>query len=184
MNNSLTFITSNPSKAQQLAYHLDIKIEHQNVDLPEIQSLNLKEIVKHKAQVAFEHVKKPVIVEDTSLTFLAMGKLPGPLIKWFLKELGNDGLCKLLNGYDNRSAIAEVSVGLYNGKEMHFFEGLKKGTIAQEPRGVEGFGWDPIFIPENHTKTWGEMDVEEQKESSIRRIALKKLEKHIKSLSL
>ena len=55
-----------------------------------------------------------------------------------------------------------------------------KGTIAESPRGERGFGWDPIFIPGGKTKTWGEMDVEEQRETSMRRIALKKLEEYLK----
>ncbi len=55
------------------------------------------------------------------------------------------------------------------------------GSVASSPKGERGFGWDPVFIPEGHTKTWGEMDAEEQKETSMRRIALKKLEAHLKS---
>src|SRR2546430_10482604 len=57
---------------------------------------------------AYDIVKKPVLVEDIAFTFTAMGRLPGPLIKWFLEELGNDGLCKLANGLDNRGAKAEI----------------------------------------------------------------------------
>lgn len=59
---------------------------------------------------------------------------------------------------------------------MEVFEGEIEGTIAEKPRGERGFGWDPIFIPKGYRKTWGEMSTEEQKETSMRRIALKKLE--------
>ena len=61
------------------------------------------------------------------------------------------------------------------------FEGRAEGTIAPTPKGERGFGWDPIFVPKGHTKTWGEMDPEEQKETSMRRIALKKLEAFLKN---
>lgn len=125
-------------------------------------------------------IQTPVLVEDTSLVFTALGRLPGPLIKWFLTELDNVGLCKLLDSYPDRSAVAEVCFGLYDGKTLEIFEGSIKGTIAESPKGERGFGWDTIFIPEGHTKTWGEMSPEEQGETSMRRIALQKLEAFLK----
>jgi len=56
-----------------------------------------------------------------------------------------------------------------------------RGSIADTPLGSRGFGWDPIFIPSGYSKTWGEMTIEEQSSTSMRRIALKKLEKELKS---
>lgn len=176
----LTFITGNAAKAEQLGRHLDFYVDHKKIDLTEIQSLDLHEIVEHKAKEAFKHIGSPVLIEDTSLTFHALGKLPGPLIKWFLTELNNEGLSKLLNGYSDRSATAEVLFGYYDGEELKTFNGSARGSIALEPRGERGFGWDPIFIPEGYQKTWGEMDIEEQKNTSMRRIALKKLEEELK----
>lgn len=178
----LTFITGNAAKAEQLGRHLDHPVAHKKLDLPEIQSLDLREVVEHKAREAYSHIHSPVLVEDTSLVFTALGQLPGPLIKWFLTELDNDGLSKLLNNYEDRSCVAEVCFGLYDGHELKTFEGKARGTVATTPRGEKGFGWDPVFIPEGHEKTWGEMDPEEQKETSMRRIALKKLEAHLRSL--
>ncbi len=176
----LTFITGNAAKAEQLGRHLDYQVTHKKLDLPEIQSLDLREIIEHKAKEAYKAVGGLVLVEDTSLTFNALSHLPGPLIKWFLTELGNEGLCKILNSYEDRSAFAEVCFGLYNGINLKIFEGQAYGTIAFSPRGEKGFGWDPIFIPQGYQKTWGEMNMEEQKDTSMRRIALKKLEAHIK----
>lgn len=181
MKKTITFITGNAAKAEQLARHLNVPVDHKKIDLVEIQSLELEEIVEHKAKEAYKQVRKPVLVEDVSLTFHSLGKLPGPLIKWFLVELDNDGLCKLLKRYDDHSATAQVIFGLYNGRVVKFFEGAMKGSIAIKPKGNKGFGWDPIFIPHGYAKTWGEMDVEEQKATSMRRIALKKLEKYLKS---
>lgn len=175
----LTFITGNASKAEQLGRHLDHPVAHKKLDLPEIQSLDLREIIEHKAKEAHKQIGGTVLVEDTSLTFKALGKLPGPLIKWFLGELDNAGLCKLLDGYQDRTALAECMFGLYDGKTLQVFDGSALGSIAPTPKGERGFGWDPIFIPERHTKTWGEMDAEEQKETSMRRIALKRLESHL-----
>jgi non-canonical purine NTP pyrophosphatase (RdgB/HAM1 family) len=173
---SLTFITGNAAKAEQLSRYLDMPVDHKKIDLAEIQSLNLAEIIEHKAKEAYKQVKSPVLVEDVSLTFNVLGKLPGPLIKWFLTELNNDGLCQLLNSNKNRSAKAEVMFGLFDGKKLHSFHGEMEGKIAKTSKGEQGFGWDPIFIPQGSRKTWGEMTPDEQKETSIRRIALKKLE--------
>lgn len=173
---SLTFVTGNPKKAEQLAYHLAIPVLHQKLDLAEIQSLDLAEVVKDKAERAYAALGTPVLVEDTSLRFHALGRLPGPLIKWFLSELGNAGLCELLRTDVDRSATAEVQFGLFDGKELHLFEGHQIGKIAQVPKGDQGFGWDPIFIPEGKKLTWGEASPAEQAETSMRRLALKKLE--------
>ena len=181
---TLTFITSNASKAKELGRHLEYPVEHRALDLLEIQSLDLQEIAKHKAKEAYKQVQCPVLVEDTSLMFRALGNLPGPLIKWFLQELDNEGLCRLLDGAEDRSAQAKVCFCLYDGKDFKIFEGEMNGTVAGLPKGERGFGWDPIFIPEGKTKTWGEMDAEEQKETSMRRVALKKLEEYLKGASL
>jgi non-canonical purine NTP pyrophosphatase (RdgB/HAM1 family) len=178
---SLTFVTGNPSKAKQLSWHLGVDVIHESFDLVEIQSLNLNEIIEYKAREAFKHVGKPVLVDDTSLEINAIGRLPGPLAKWFLQAIDNDGICKLLNGYKDRSALASVLFGYYDGDRLKTFEGKMVGSIADVPRGTRGFGWDPIFIPTGYSKTWGEMTIEEQTLTSMRRAALKKLEKELKS---
>ncbi len=176
---SITFITGNASKAEQLKRHLKYPVLHKKLDLDEVQSLESEKIIGHKTKEAYKKIKSPVLVEDVSLSFNAFGRLPGPLIKWFLAELGNEGLCRLLDG-KNRSAVAEVSFGLYDGKELKIFTGKIEGTIAKKPRGETDFGWDPIFIPKGSRKTNAEMSAEEQKKFSMRRIALKKLEAYLR----
>ncbi|MEI6478041.1 MAG: non-canonical purine NTP pyrophosphatase [bacterium] len=175
---NITFITGNTAKAEQLAFHLKAPIAHKKLDLVEIQSLDLEEVVRDKAERAYAIMQSPVLVEDTSLRFSALGRLPGPLIKWFLTDLGNDGLAHLVDGKD-RTATAEVMFGLHDGTTCHIFTGSKKGRIAEIPRGEKGFGWDPVFIPEGHDKTWAEMTLEEQSETSMRRIALAKLQEFL-----
>lgn len=175
----LTFITGNAEKAAQLSRHLDYEVAHKKLDVHEIQSLDLEEVATHKAQEAYKLMRSPVLVEDTALTFKALGSLPGPLIKWFLGSLGNDGMAKLLDGYDDRSVLAEVCFALCDENGVKIFKGDIEGTVASEPRGEKGFGWDPIFIPKGHEQTWGEMDVDQQKETSMRRIALKKLQEYL-----
>ena len=181
MRERLTFITSNPTKAEQLGLHLGVNVDHHAVDLAEIQSLNLAEVIEHKAREAFEFVGRPVLVEDTALVFNALGNLPGPLIKWFFQEIGTEGLCRLLDSYDDRSAKAMVLFGYYDGDELKTYLGEMDGAIADTPRGDSGFPSDTIFIPKGYDKTWAEMTAEEQSATSIRRMALKKLEADLQS---
>lgn len=176
----ITFITGNLDKLKWLRMFTDLPLEHKNLDLHEVQSLSIEEVVEHKAKDAYKILKRPVLIEDTSLVFNALGKLPGPLIKWFLKELGNEGLCKLLNSYKNRGAEAIVLFGLFDGKTFKTFEGKIKGTITKKPKGGNGFGWDSIFIPEGYNKTWAQMSDEEIIKTSIRKKALEKLEKYLR----
>jgi non-canonical purine NTP pyrophosphatase (RdgB/HAM1 family) len=177
---SLTYITGNPGKARLVSRYLAFPVIHKPIDLIEIQSLDPTEIIEYKAKEAYKLVGSPVLVEDTSLRFLALGRLPGPLIKWFLAELGTDGLCHLLDNFSDRSAVAEVQFGLYDGQTLLAFPGAQEGSIASAPRGSGGFGWDAIFIPAGYDKTWAEMTPEESQATSMRKIALKKLEAYLK----
>ena len=178
----LTFITGSAAKAQYLSNYFHLPIEHMKLDLPEIQSLDTAEVAKDKARRAYEVLKTPVLVEDVSLVFVAMKSLPGPLIKWFYETLGNDGLCKLVDGLGDRDAVASVVFALCDESGVHTFEASTVGTIAPAPRGEIGFGWDPIFIPSGHEKTWSEMSDDEKHETSMRKPALEKLSKHLNSL--
>jgi inosine triphosphate pyrophosphatase len=172
---NLTFITGNAAKAKYLSDYFHMPVEHVKLDLKEIQSLDLSEVVKDKVLRAYEIVKKPVLVEDVSLSFNAMKSLPGPLIKWFYETLGNEGLCRLLDGFDDRTALAKVQFAICDENETHTFEGSIQGSIAHTPKGDVGFGWDPVFIPDGYTKTWAEMNESEREQTSMRKIALTKL---------
>lgn len=175
----LYFITGNAGKAKYLSDYFKFPVEHKKLDLPEIQSLDLAEIVADKARKAYEITRKPVLVEDVSLIFNALDKLPGPLIKWFYETLGNDGLSNLLGQYEDKSAKAEVSFGLCIDGQVKIFSGSRDGYISDKPKGEAGFGWDPIFIPDGFTKTWAEMSADEKHQTSMRRIALEKLKDFI-----
>lgn len=174
-----TYVTGNKNKLEHFLRYADFPIEHIDLDLTEIQSLDVNQIIEHKAKEAYRIVKKPVLVEDVSLTCKAMGKLPGPLVKWFLDSVGAEGICRLLDTYKDRSAIASVTFALYDGTTMHLFYGEMQGTIADHPKG-NGFGWTPIFIPDGQTKSYGEMNNKEQNETSVRRIAVEKISEYLK----
>lgn len=173
----LILVTGNPAKEAEIGWYTrHVQFETVSLDIPEIQSLDLREVVQQKAQEAYQQVRRPVIVEDTSLVFHALGRLPGPLIKWFLKELRPEGLCRLLDAYSDRHATASVFFGMCDGEVVRVFEGSADGSIAPAPRGAENFGWDSVFILRGAARTWGEMTLEEKWATSMRRQALEKLD--------
>lgn len=118
---SITFITGNQKKADYLARYLGFPIEHTKIDLDKIQSLDLREIVEHKVKQAYTKVQKPVIVEDVSLEFSALGRLPGTFIRFFIEEMSMEQICSLLDGKE-RTAIARCVFGYYDGIHLEFFE--------------------------------------------------------------
>lgn len=180
MIKEVTFITGNPKKVTEFKKYLPVKLAHKKLDLTEIQSLDLDEIVEHKAKEAYRLVKRPVLVEDVSLEFFALGKLPGPFIKWFLNEVGNQGLCKILDNFKSRQAVVKVAYALYDGRKLKIFRGEVKGSVAKTVmKGDWKFGFNQIFIPNYHKKSWSQMDEKEQEKTSFRLIALKKLHNYL-----
>src|SRR5262249_20796025 len=97
----VTFITGNQGKADYLARYLGHPVDHQKVDVDELQSMDLKVIVEHKVRQAYNIVKSPVLVEDVSLEFKALGGLPGPFIKFFEHSMNYQEICDLLEGKDH-----------------------------------------------------------------------------------
>lgn len=182
MSNQITFITSNIHKLEQVKQFASMDLIHKHLELSEIQSLDLHEIVTYKVKEAYKALQKPVLVEDVSLTIHALGSLPGPFIKWFLKELKPEGLCNLVSNYPDTSATGEVCYGFYDGVEVKMFSGVIKGTITSEPKGENGFGWDRIFIPEGFSITRGQMETADFEATSPRRLALKKFEEYFKTI--
>lgn len=145
------FITGNQNKADYLAKTLGIELEHQKIDLDEIQSVNPLEVVEHKVRQAYDIIQKPVLVEDVSLVFNALNGLPGPFIKFFVDaENGLENLCRMLDGFDDRSAYASVVYGYFDGEVLKLIPGRLAGAIAKSPRGDGGYGWDKIFEPEGY----------------------------------
>lgn len=175
----LTFITGNPNKAEQLGWYLQFTIEHKNLDIPEIQSLNLEEVATAKALEAYQQLGAPVLVEDTALTFPALNGLPGTLIKWFFESIGNEGLVKLLQSHTDRTVIAETCFAVCDEKGVHLFKAAARGTVPNKPKGDTDFGWTPIFIPDGETLTWAEMNVEQHRKTSMRRLAIEKLQQYL-----
>src|SRR5688572_25124978 len=107
------FITGNKGKFEE-AKSIIPDLEQLDLDLVEVQGIDPAEIIKHKLVEARPKVEGNIIVEDVSLVFNALNGLPGPLIKWFLKTLGNDGLYRLAGKFNNFDAVLKVTIGLSN----------------------------------------------------------------------
>lgn len=177
----ITFLTGNKSKFEEASLIIPDLIQH-DIDLLEIQDTDPKRIILHKLEEAKKILLENLIVEDTSLYLDCLNGLPGPLIKWFLKTVGNDGLVKIANSFANNKALAKVILGFSKeGGPVEFFEGSIEGTVVS-PRGENGFGWDAIFQPDGRQKTFAEMTLEEKNEISMRKLAFQKLKEHLKNV--
>ncbi len=171
---TLYFLTGSKNKFEEVKSVLPT-VEQLDIDLPEIQEVNAREIIKAKLLEAISHKKAEFIVEDTSLYFDCLNGLPGPLIKWFMKTIGNKGLFNIVEKLENTKAEAKTIIAYAkNPEEIYYFEGLIKGKIVS-PKGKSGFGWDPIFQPKGYSKSFAELTQEEKNDMSMRRIALNKL---------
>jgi len=171
---ALYFITGNKNKFAEVSAILP-NVEQLDIDLPEVQDIDAKEIIKAKLLEALNHKQAEFIVEDTSLYFDCLNGLPGPLIKWFMKTVGNKGLFNIVKKLGNNRAEAKTIIGYAkNTDEIYYFEGIVKGGIVS-PIGKSGFGWDPIFQPDGFLKSFAELTQEEKNKISMRRIALNKL---------
>ncbi|KAF4653402.1 hypothetical protein FOL46_009215 [Perkinsus olseni] len=185
----ITFVTGNVNKLREVQQIIGdtIKFDNVKLDLPEYQGASPEEISKQKCLEAYNRLDgcSKVMVEDTCLGFNAMHGLPGPYIKWFLEKLGHDGLNRMLEGFDDKSAQARCTFAYYDGTtdEPLTFTGITNGIIVP-PRGPNNFGWDPIFQPnEDGTtgKTYAEMTKDEKNSLSHRSRALDKLKEFLLS---
>ena len=186
---SITFITGNNNKLLEVRdifsksaskSKYNYTINSLDIDLPELQG-EPEYIVTEKCRLAAFQVDGPIIVEDTSLCFNALGGLPGPYIKWFIEKIGLKGLNKLLMSYSDKSAEAKCIFAYVENKDsqIHLFTGITKGNIVS-PSGQLNFGWDPIFLPKGYSETYAEMDNETKNSISHRFKALQLLKEFLR----
>lgn len=155
------FITGNQSKADYLSRQLGVVLKHRKIDLDELQSMDLHTIVEHKLKQAYEVCRQPVLVEDVSLVFNALGELPGTYIKWFVEYAGDEACCRMLDGFDDRSAVIRCTYGYFDGDTITFFDSELPGRISVSPNGENGFGFDRFFINDGYDVTRAAMNQEE-----------------------
>jgi non-canonical purine NTP pyrophosphatase (RdgB/HAM1 family) len=155
-------VTGNPGKLREVERLLGYRPDHAGLDLPEIQSLDLVEVLRAKADEAWRRLERPLVVDETGLALAALEGFPGPLVKWMLTAVGAAGISRVAHRLGDPRATACCAL-LYRdaGREV-VARAEVPGRLAAAPRGSDGFGWDPIFVPDGQDKTYAEMDAAEK----------------------
>ena len=171
---TLTVVTGNVHKFFEISAILcDLPdVVQADLSCPEVQHADVGYISEHKAAYAYSKLKCPLITDDTGLFIPALQGFPGPYAAFVLETIGNAGILRLLEGCSDRSAWFETAIAYADELGVRVFRGRIDGVIAHEPRGTNGFGYDPIF--EVGSKTLAEMENEEKNTLShrVRGIAL------------
>jgi XTP/dITP diphosphohydrolase len=127
------------------------------LDLPEIQSLDLQEVLSAKGEEAWRRLGRPLVVEEAGLELAALNGFPGPLVKWMLDAVGAAGLAKTAAALGDPRATARCALLYKDAGRTVVAEGVTEGTLVLPPRGGNGFGWDPVFLPAGESRTFGEL---------------------------
>ena len=150
-----------------------------DIDIPEPHD-TLQENAYEKAITIENITKQNCFSEDTGLEIEALNGEPGVKSAMYAGGDRNfqaniDKVLEKLNGITNRKAQFRTVICLLWNKEVFYFEGICKGRIAENMHGGEGFGYDPIFIPEGSSKSFAEMTMEEKNKFSHRQKAVTQL---------
>ena len=154
---NLLFVSSNIHKFKEAREILDsfgITIKFFKLTLEEIQSNSIKQIAIKKAQDAFSKCNTSLIIEDDGLHIDSLDGFPGPYSSYVQKTIGNKGILNLLK--TSRDAKFISTITYCDESNLKSFEGKLYGTISKLEKG-QGWGFDPIFIPKNQKKTYGEL---------------------------
>jgi XTP/dITP diphosphohydrolase len=182
----LVFATHNHNKAKEIQSLMPEGIEV--VTLDEIQcneeipeTANTLEGNAHlKAQYIVDKFNMNCFADDTGLEISALNGEPGVFSARYAGEARNSMenmnlVLEKLKDIENRSAQFRTAIALYWNGEMYLFEGKVEGTIVREKKGCDGFGYDPIFEPENCGRTFAEMSINEKNNLSHRARAIKQM---------
>ena len=160
LGGAFTLVTGNRNKLIEAERILETRLEREPLDLPEIQSLDLVEVLRANGEEAWHRLRRPVVVEETGLELAALGGFPGPLVKWMLEAVGPDGIARTAVALGDPGAVARCALIYLDGETELIAEGETRGQLVLEPRGQGGFGWDPIFVPEGREETYAELRAE------------------------
>jgi len=162
-------------EAYAILAELGIDLRHLEVKRVEIQADDLADIAEYSLEAIRDDVR-PIAVEDAGIFIDRYWGFPGPYSSYALRTIRLSGVLKLMAGVEKRGAIFQSVVAFGNGEDTRLFRGVVRGRIANGIRGTGGFGYDPIFIPdEGDGRTFGEMTDEEKNAISHRARAFRSL---------
>lgn len=183
---TLIFATNNDNKAKEIRAALggdwEIKTLREagiEIDIPEPHD-TLEANAMEKSVVIRDLTGMDCFSEDTGLEVDTLGGAPGVKSARYASE-GRDfsaNISKLLQGLEgqqNRKAQFRTVISYVQGGQEWQFEGICTGRIIEIPRGTDGFGYDPVFVPDGDTRTFAEMTMAEKNIFSHRKKALDKL---------
>lgn len=182
----LIFATTNNNKVKEIRSALSVGFEIITLheagiykDIPEPHD-TLEANASEKSKVIFELTGKNCFSEDTGLEVVALKGEPGVKSARYIDgepqytDIIEKLLVKMEGITDRRARFRTVISVMIDGHET-LFEGICNGNITLDRRGSQGFGYDPVFIPDNASRTFGEMELEEKKQYSHRAKAFEKM---------
>ena len=181
----ICFATNNGHKLEEIRLFLGGRFEIVSLkdigcleELPE-ETDTLEGNSLQKAEYVFKHYNTACFADDTGLEVEALGGAPGVISAHYAgtrdANANMDLLLKNMVGKENRKAQFRTVITLVTASEVKQFEGVVKGEILKEKIGMEGFGYNPIFMPEGYTKSMAQMTMEEKNKTSHRVRAVQKL---------
>ena len=186
----LVFATNNKNKLREIKH-----IIHNTINILSINDLNhfddleetgftLKDNASQKARFIYKKFKKNCFADDSGLEILSLNNEPGVFSARYAgshssAEDNMNKVLKKLQNIKNRNAIFKTVISLILDGNEYFFEGSIEGVITIEKIGHNGFGYDPIFRPNNFNLTFAQMSVKEKSKISHRAIAISKFVKFI-----
>lgn len=182
----IVFATSNRNKALEIS-----KLLPKDFEILTLHDLELKEEIPEtaetlegnahlKAQYVIDRFNLPCFADDTGLEIEALNNRPGVRSARYAGEHRSDDdnmnrVLEELEKESNRKARFRTVIALHLPNEKMEFEGIVEGEILKEKSGSQGFGYDPIFSPENESRSFAEMSLEEKNTMSHRARAFAKM---------
>ena len=189
----LVIATNNAHKLREISAIIGDEIELLTLadincfdEIPETAD-TLEENALQKARYIYEKYGVDCFADDTGLEVTVLGGAPGVHTARYAyadrhdPKANTEKLLRELEGVNDRSAQFRTVIALIQGGKEHLFEGIVRGTIPTEERGTEGFGYDPVFAPEELGKTFAEVGPDVKNEVSHRARAVKKLADFLKN---
>lgn len=164
-------VTSNQGKLREFRsalLPLGHEVVHSSEDCDEIQADTLQEVVLSCLQQLKEKGLKDFVIDDSGLFVHALKGFPGVYSSYALRTIRLDGVLRLLDDEDDRSAHFECCIGASIGGEEFTVTGRCDGALALLPSGNGGFGFDPLFVPSGYAQTFAEISIGEKNRISHR----------------